>query len=285
MQTTASLPTTGLTVRDVPLCEVFADSDFNCRGYISALDVTDLMRDMEDNTLQNPILVRPYSSPEQPDLKYQIVSGFRRFRAAQCLEWSTIPCNIRSDIDDIQARVLNLSENVNRSGLNKLQEAKSINALVLAGLTQEEIANKIHQGRPWVQVRTYILAMPKEIQKDIADDFLTDAHIREIHKMPSLEEKYEAVKKIKDAKSRGEKVPALKKPNTNTLIKKKRERPEMLAMLSHLQDYVGNGLHTRVLAWACGEISDNDLFHDIKATCTAKGINYAIPHHALTPES
>lgn len=277
-------PTTNMVVEDIPVNEIFADTDFNCRGAVAPGDVIDVMRSMELNSLQNPILVRPYSSPERPQYNYTIVSGFRRFKAAQCLTWPTIPCNIRTNLTDLQARVLNLTENVTREDLNKLQEAKSINALVLMGLTQEEIAEQVGQSRGWVQVRIYILCLPKEIQADIAKDYLTDAHIREIHKMPTIEQKFEAVKKIKDAKDRGEKVPTLKKSNRNTLIKKKRERPEMMAMMSHLQDYLGNGLYTRVLAWAAGEITDNDLFHDIKASCTERNINYAIPHQALVAD-
>lgn len=277
--------TTGMVVRDIPMDEIFADTEFNCRGAISPIDVIDLSRDIQENGLQNPILVQPYSSPEHPGKKYRIVSGYRRHKAAIVMEWKTIPCNVREGLTDIQARVLNLSENVNRKDLNILEEAKAINNLIIAGMTQEEIGKAVHQSRGWAQVRIYLLTLPTEIQAEAAAGLLTYNQIRELYTMSSNADRYEAVKKIKDAKERGEKTPKLRKPNTNTLVKKKRERAEIFAMMDHIQTYVGNNFGTRCLAWAAGEISDNDVFRDVKELADEEGVNYEIPREALSPVS
>lgn len=277
--------TTGMNVLDIPMAEIFADSEFNCRGAISPIDVVDLARDIQDNGLQNPILVQPWSSQEHPGIKFRIVSGYRRHRAAQVVEWKTIPCNIRMGLSDIQARILNLSENVNRRELNILQEAKAIQNLVMAGLTQADIADHIHQSRGWVQVRCYLLQLPVEIQEEAAAGRLNYQQIRDLYTLGDKVKQYEAVKLIKDAKERGEKVPKriAKSQNRNTLVKKRRERNEVFAMMEHIQDHIGNNFGTRCLSWAAGEISDNDLFHDIRQLAEEEGMSYAIPQEALSP--
>jgi ParB family chromosome partitioning protein len=201
------------------------------------------------------------------------------------MQWVTIPCIIKDHLSDIQARVLNLTENVNRKDLNMLQEAKAIQNLVVAGLTQEEIGTKIHQSRGWVQVRCYLLTLPPEIQEEAAAGNLSYQQIRDLYTIGDKNQQYEAVKKIKDAKERGEKTPRVAKQNKNTLIKKRRERGELFAMMDHIREYLGNNLSTRALAWAAGEITDNDLFHSIKEECEIEGVNYEIPKEALSPVS
>jgi hypothetical protein len=41
---------------------------------------------------------------------------------------------------------------------------------------------------------------------------------------------------------------------------------------------VGNGLHTRSLAWAAGEISDLDFYTSIKDYANEMGIDYIMPN-------
>ena len=46
-------------VNHIPIKEIFADPEFNCRGSISALNVVDLSTDIKNNGLHSPIIVQP----------------------------------------------------------------------------------------------------------------------------------------------------------------------------------------------------------------------------------
>lgn len=277
-------PTTGLQVSDIQLSDLHADENFNCRGSIAPIDVVDLARSMDEQGLQNPITIQPYDEKKRSEtgFKYRIVSGYRRFMAAKILKWPTIPCIVRPELNDVQARLLNFGENLHRKDLNILQEARALMNLKIAGLGQEDVAKQLNQSRGWVQVRYYLLEMPKEIQQEAAAGLLTQQQIRDLYSMPSNAQRYEAVKAIKDAKLRGEKTPKTIKKKISPFARKPRERSEVFMMLEHIQDTVGNNFGTRCLAWAAGEISDLDLFRDISTLAKEKGLFYAIPKEVVS---
>jgi ParB/RepB/Spo0J family partition protein len=277
--------TTGLKIQDIPVDELHADNDFNCRGSIGPGDVIDLARSMSEQGLQQPITVQPYSPEEQiaTGFKYRIISGYRRYNAAaKILKWPTIPCIVRTGLSNVEARLLNLGENLHRKELNILQEAKALLNLKIAGLGQEEVSKRLDQSRGWVQVRFYLLELPEEIQKEAAAGLLTQQNIRDLYTMPSNAQRIETVKKIKDAKIRGTKTPKVSTKKTSMFAKKARDRQEIFDMMEHIQDNIGNNIGTRCMAWAAGEISDLDLYRDIKQFADAQGKPYAIPQEAVS---
>ena len=52
-------------------------------------------------------------------------------------------------------------------------------------------------------------------------------------------------------------------------------------MQDHIQNAVGNNFGTRCLAWAAGQISDFELFEDIKERADINGKNYVIPYGGI----
>lgn len=278
----AVAPTSGLKTADIPVTDLHADDDFNCRGYIVPSSCIDLARSMTEEGLQNPITVQPHPNPHL-GFKYRIVSGYRRFTAAaKILKWPTIPCIVREGLTDVDARLMNLGENLHRTDLNIMQEAKALQNLKIAGLGQDEVARRLNQSRGWVQVRYYLLDMPEPIQKEAAAGLLTQQQIRDLYSMPSNQMRYDAVKQIKEAKLRGEKTPKVTKKKVSAFAKKPRDRTEVFNMMDHILDSIGANIGTRTLAWAAGEISDADLFGDIARLAKEKGIPYAIPKEAVS---
>ncbi len=51
----------------------------------------------------------------------------------------------------------------------------------------------------------------------------------------------------------------------------------MYSMLEHIIDSVGANLGTRTLAWAAGEISDLELYQDIKDLADELNLPYHVP--------
>lgn len=261
----------------IPLVEIFSDDDFNCRGEIAPMDVADLCTSIEKVGLQQPIVLQPIGdvvnrNPRmKPTHKFRIIAGHRRYKAFLCLnkpgttEYNRIEAIVRTGLTEIDARVLNLSENFDRTDLDLLQEAKAIKALQEAGVPRDKVAKLINKSSSWVQVRFNLLCLPEDIQAAAAAGVINQQQVKQIYSLQTPEQQYEAIRRIKDAKIKGEKVDHVgkrKKYNKNT--KKERKRPEMFDMIEVIAKNVGYGLGTRALAWASGEISTEDFYDDLK---------------------
>lgn len=281
----------------LPVSEVFSDDEFNCRGVIPTIEVADLAQDIQRNKLQFPIAVQPSEDVGKPlpeGKKYRIVAGHRRFKAWTVLRagWNKgdlgpgnsvvtddknpfdlIPCMIKTGLSEVQARVINLGENLKRKDLNILQEAKALEHLCAAGVPRDHVAAELGVSSGWVQTRYYLLALPDDIQQECAVGLITQAQIKQLYTLRNDQEKqYEAVRKIKDAKSRGDKIGHIgERKKQKTEVKKERKRQEMFQMIEVLAKATGYGLHTRALAWASGEISTEELFNDVRKWCEDHG--------------
>lgn len=268
-------PTTGMKVLDIDLKRIYCDNNFNCRGPIRPFDVADLAQSIRDNGLGFAISVQPAADvkdglPVNPEdnlpYDYRIVAGHRRYTAVKVLKWPTIPCTVRENLDEMKARVLNLVENFQREDLNILQEAEAIKHLQEAGLPRETVGKEIGKSGGWVQVRFALLNLPEAIQQEAAAGLLNQYHIKTLCTLKTPDQQYEAVRKIKDAKAKGEKVPVIGvRKQKVASIKKKRTEAEMYDMIELLaQTELKYGLHTRALAWAAGQISSAEFFIDVK---------------------
>jgi len=263
-------------VLQIPLEKIFSDDDFNCRGKIVKIDVAGLARDIDDNGLQFPISVQPRTNLDIPgQYDYRIIAGHRRFAAFTVLERKTIPCMVRENLSELQARLLNLSENLKREALNIIQEARAVKKLRDLGLTQENIANELGMSRGWVQVRFNLLDLPIEIQNEAAAGILNQAQIKQIYSLTSTEDQYDAVKRIKNAKLQGVRgLDVGNKPENKPFVKKRQPKVVVQEMINHIGKHVGFGLCTRCLAWANGEITSAELYFDIKVEMDELGKPY-----------
>ncbi len=116
-----------------------------------------LVSSVREHGVISPITVRFISE----NSRYQIITGERRFRAAQRLGLREIPACIR-EIDDTTKAVEQLVENVQREDMNPVEEALALNRLIgePINLTHEEVALKIGKSRAYV---TNMLALPRKL--------------------------------------------------------------------------------------------------------------------------
>lgn len=269
---------TQYVVKMIPVSEIFSDADFNCRGTIIPIDVVDLAKDIEINGLQFPIAVQPADDVEHPlppGCKYRIIAGHRRFAAYGVLKWKIIPAMIKVGLSEIQARLLNLGENLKRKDLNIKQEASAVDKLRRLGMTQEEVGRELGVSRSWVQVRFNLLDLPPAIQEEAAAGVLNQNQIKQLYSLPSNEDRYEAVRKIKMAKDKGNRgVDVGKRPAQDPFKKKKQPATNVLEMMETMSSSIGFGLHTRALAWSIGEISTVELFYDMQKFAEENGLEF-----------
>lgn len=278
------------TVLLIKLDRIWSDNDFNCRGIIVPMDVIDLVKDIDRNGLQFPIAIQPISDvkftnekhdtigDEVLNFDFRIVAGHRRFSAFKVLKRDTIPAMIKVGLSEVQARLLNLGENLKRQALNILQESLAIKRLRDFGLNRRQVGEELGVSTSWVQVRYNLLDLPQVIQEEAAAGILNQYQIKELYGLPNKDAQFEAVKKIKNARLRGEKsVSVGKTPEQDPYKKKRQPKNVVQEMIAHMSNNIGYGLHTRTLAWANGEISSAELFFDIRQYAEDHNIEYKVP--------
>ena len=113
--------------------------------------------------VMQPVLVRPVGQhPVTGTVRYEIIAGERRYRAAQLAGLDQIPVLVR-DVDDQTAAAMALIENIQREDLNPLEEAQGISRLITDfSFTHEQAATAVGRSRSAVSnlLRLMNLATP-----------------------------------------------------------------------------------------------------------------------------
>ena len=109
---------------------------------------------------------------------FQLIAGERRWRAAQRAGWHRVPVIVR-EATTLEALELALIENVQREDLNPLEEARAYEFLASeAGLTQEQVAERVGRERSTVANYLRLLALPERVQELLVAGSLSMGHAR-----------------------------------------------------------------------------------------------------------
>jgi len=108
----------------IPLGEITPNT-MNLRSDADKNNLEELAESIKAVGLINPITVRVY---DDNLAQYQIVSGERRYKAAQLAGLEQIPAIVR-DLDDVQCMEIIVTENLQRREINPLDEAGGFNWL------------------------------------------------------------------------------------------------------------------------------------------------------------
>jgi len=269
------------TTQLIPIKEILADENFNCRGRITFADVQDLATDMHERGQLQACTVVPIS--DNAKYKYKLIAGFRRFKAATSLEWADLECKVNENLrDELSQRFLNLGENVQRSELNIVQEARALGFIFAFGLTEDAIKDRINKTRGWVQLRKMVYNLPEDIYPDIESGVISQTNIRELYTVLRNEGKeklYENVRWIKDERAKGrtkasikvklEKEEAAKQPKVRTITEINMMQDRIVEMTGKFDDPM-----SKVLAWVSGRIPAEDCEAAIKEYCDLHGYPY-----------
>ena len=154
----------------------------------------DKLAELADSIRQNgvlqPILVR------RKGQKYEIVAGERRYQASKLAGLKEIPAVVR-EIDDDKVFQLALIENLQRSDLSPIEEAKGYKQLLTSrSLTQEELAKILSKSRSAIANTLRLMDLPVEVQHMMEQGLLTAGHARAILAVPSEEGRIRLAKKV-----------------------------------------------------------------------------------------
>ncbi len=162
------------SLRHVPI-ELLHPNPNNPRKHFAEEDLESLAKSLRDKGLLQPLVVRP-----RADGNFEIVAGERRWRASQRAGIHDVPVLIR-ELDDKETLEIALIENIQRSDLNALEEARAYRQLLEQyGYTQQQLADAIGKSRSHIANTMRLMSLPEAIQKQIEDGSLTAGHARSL---------------------------------------------------------------------------------------------------------
>lgn len=147
-------------------------SPYQARREIPPEQLSELAESIRAEGLLQPIVVRKTGE------KFQLIAGERRWRAFQQLKIKAIPARI-VEASNASSAALGLIENLQREGLNPIEEAHGYASLIRDfDLTQENAAERVGKGRASVANSLRLLALDAEIQGYVAKNLLSVGHAK-----------------------------------------------------------------------------------------------------------
>jgi ParB family transcriptional regulator, chromosome partitioning protein len=126
-----------------------------------------------------PIVVRPLTAQRSGEpLRYEIIAGERRWRAAQMAGLHQIPAVIRH-VPDEAAVAMSLIENIQRENLNPLEEARALDRLIREfDMTHQQAADAVGRSRASVSNLLRLLELPDEVKALVEQRQIEMGHAR-----------------------------------------------------------------------------------------------------------
>jgi ParB family chromosome partitioning protein len=131
------------------------------REYFDCSELEGLVASIKEKGIIQPIIVR---KAENCDGLYQIIAGERRWKASKIAGLKMIPTVIRESGDE-EMLSLAMIENIQRSNLNPIEEAKGFDAMLKVNNTQKEISSIVGKSRSYVANSLRLLTLPRDVQK------------------------------------------------------------------------------------------------------------------------
>ncbi|MBB4846054.1 ParB family chromosome partitioning protein [Paucibacter oligotrophus] len=136
----------------------------------------ELAESIKAQGIMQPILVRPIT----PDgaIRYEIIAGERRFRAAKLAGLREVPVLVKA-VPDEAAAAMALIENIQREDLNPLEEAQGLKRLTEEfGLTHEQAAQAVGRSRSAASNLLRLLQLVEPVQNMLMAGDIDMGHAR-----------------------------------------------------------------------------------------------------------
>lgn len=165
-------------------------------------DLDDLVLSIRDKGILEPILVRPLPGLDgieggEAGILYRIISGERRYRAAQEAGLYEVPA-IEMDVTDEEALEIALIENLQRKDLTPFEEAEGYRMLGEShGYTHEGISEAVGKSRTVITESLSLLQMPPRVRDTVQALGLTSKSLLlEVLKAGSEEEMIDLLEEV-----------------------------------------------------------------------------------------
>ena len=173
----------------LPIASIVTNPD-QPRKSFDETQLSELSDSIKQNGVLQPILVRKKGD------KYEIVAGERRYQASKLAGLKEIPAIVR-EIDDAEVFQLALIEDLQRSDLTPIEEARGYRQLLdTKGLTQEGLAKILSKSRSAIANTLRLMDLPQEVQDMMEEGQITAGHARAILAVPTEEGRIKLAQKV-----------------------------------------------------------------------------------------
>ncbi len=143
------------------------------RSRFEAEPLSELAESIRLHGVLQPILVRKLTDG------FELIAGERRWRAARLAGLGQVPAVVRSEAGNDEQLVLGLIENLQRTDLDPIEEARGLRRLSEEfGLTHEEVAQRLGKHRVSVTQSLRLLTGCAAVQSAVSSGVITAGHAR-----------------------------------------------------------------------------------------------------------
>lgn len=186
-------PNGSSAINEIPLSQITPNPD-QPRHIFDEAALEELATSIRELGIIQPLTLRSVGVDS-----YQIISGERRYRAAQLVGLDSVPAYVRT-ANDSELTEMALIENIQREDLNAIEIALTFRKLIdQYNLTQERLSERIGKKRATIANFLRLLKLPAEVQLGLRDKLVDMGHARALLSIekPSLQLKLynETIKK------------------------------------------------------------------------------------------
>lgn len=201
--------------------------------------IQELAQSIVTNGVLQPLLVK------QTPIGFEIIAGERRYRAAKIAGLKTLPVVIKNISDRDQLEVA-LVENLQRSDLNPIEEAKGYDRLANEfTMTQEEIAGRVGKERSTISNLVRLLKLSPLVQEMLSENKITFGHARALLALPHVHQQDEFAKDIVKNKWSVRKVEQLTSNKPKKVKIKPAQSPLIRSFCEQLQHRLGTKIEIK----------------------------------------
>jgi ParB family chromosome partitioning protein len=238
--------------REIPIDQI-DPNPFQPRSQVNQEQLAELSASIAANGVVQPVLVRPMASG-----RFQLIAGERRWRASKLAGKATVPAILRQ-VSDEQAMEITIVENLQRTDLNAMEQARAFERLSREfHMTQEQMAQRTGKDRTTVANFLRLLKLPSMVQKRVEAGELTFGHARALLAFEHAEEMEKAAQRIAalsmsvrqtenyvqgliDPSRKGKKEPKVERPMDPNVRDAQEQLQTALGLKVTIDDHNGRG--------------------------------------------
>lgn len=166
-------------------------NEFQPRQQFNKDTLNELAASIKDKGILQPIVARRHLNGT-----LEIISGERRWRAAQMAGLHEVPVIIKS-VNDQDSLELAIIENIQREDLNPIDEAEAYQRLADEfKLTQQQIADKVSKDRATVANSLRLLSLPSSVREMLSKQDISVGHAKVLLSIQDPKTQLQLAKKI-----------------------------------------------------------------------------------------
>lgn len=166
----------GELVDEIELTDI-RPNPFQPRRIFDKEKIKELAQSINEHGIFQPLILKKVKD------HYVIVSGERRFRAAQSLDLKSVPAIIRQ-YEETKVAEIALAENLQRENLTAIEEAEAYQVVIdKLNITQSQLANRVGKSRSHVTNMLGLLKLPDQVKDMLLYGRISMGHARVLSKL------------------------------------------------------------------------------------------------------